>query len=266
MRPAGSTTNSPVPASDTADSWFGAGARDRSDRLGCATGPTRRPGAGLRLLPMPGAHPLREIIAAIGDGRYPVADGGWTRVPRWRPGLDAVVAITGHAYLALPAPPADPSDGELDALGCNGFGGAHHPRVALAIAGEGAEIGVLDMLMVARASGSGPRLVRRDDLAGHPRVLSAGAVRDEVTSWGYPDPARLDVASIGRGIAGLTEIGIEAERPGSGSRLAADVLATLPAGELVLAAVSPGNARSTLSLLRAGFGPIGSVQLITPAG
>lgn len=209
---------------------------------------------------------MRQIIARIADGRYPAPDGGWTRVPRWRPGLDAVLAVTGHAYLALPEPPAGPSDDELEALGCNGFGGAHDPRVALAIAGAGGDFGVLDMLMVAHASGSGPSLVPRDDLADHPRVHSAAAVRDEVTSWGYPDPARLDVASIGRGIAGLTEIGIEAERPGSGTPLAADVLATLPAGELVLAAVSPGNARSTRSLLRAGFRPIGSVQLITPAG
>ncbi|NNG36701.1 N-acetyltransferase [Nakamurella aerolata] len=212
-------------------------------------------------------HPLQHTISAIAAGRYPEVDGGWTRVPRWRQGVDAVLAVTGRAYLALPSPPDGPSDADLDALGCNGFGGAHDPRVALAIAGTDGRCGVLDMLMAATASGAEQRLVRRDDLASHPRVRSAADVRDEVTSWGYHDKASGDVASIGRGVAGLTEIGIEAEHPGGGSRLAADVLATLPAGELVLAAVSPGNARSVLSLLRAGFRPIGSVQLIThPAG
>ena len=38
-------------------------------------------------------------------------------------------------------------------------------------------------------------------------------------------------------------------------------MAAQPAGELVLAAVAPGNVASLRALLRAGFAPLASVQL-----
>src|ERR1700751_2630561 len=43
---------------------------------------------------MPPTHPLTEWITAAADGRFPEADGGWRRVPPWRPGLEAVIAFT----------------------------------------------------------------------------------------------------------------------------------------------------------------------------
>ena len=39
----------------------------------------------------------------------------------------------------------------------------------------------------------------------------------------------------------------------------------LPAGQLVLAAVAPGNAASVRALLAAGFAPLGSLQLFRRA-
>jgi hypothetical protein len=49
-----------------------------------------------------------------------------------------------------------------------------------------------------------------------------------------------------------------ARRPGRG---AGHALTAIPAGQLVLAAVAPGNAASVRALLSAGFIPLGSVQL-----
>ncbi|MGQ0845130.1 MAG: N-acetyltransferase, partial [Sporichthyaceae bacterium] len=68
------------------------------------------------------------------DGRFPEPDGAWTRVPPWRDGLQAVVAFTGHAVLAVSD---DVADAELVRIGVDGLGGAHHPRVAAARAGPG---------------------------------------------------------------------------------------------------------------------------------
>ena len=115
-----------------------------------------------------------------------------------------------------------------------------------------------------------PRLVGRPDLAAHPRVRFAARIRDEPRVLGYPDPGRSAVAIISRGMAGLTELSFEIEPgrrgQGGGARLAADALTVLPAGQLAVAAVAPGNAASVRALLSAGFVPLGSVQLFQRAG
>ncbi|HEY6315375.1 MAG TPA: hypothetical protein VIY52_31850 [Streptosporangiaceae bacterium] len=133
-------------------------------------------------------HPLAGLIAAAAAGRYPAADGRWRRVPPWRPGIEAIVAFTGYAVLAV-AP--DIPDERLVLLGADGFGGAHDPR--------------------------------------------------------------------------LTELSFELEPGhrghGGGTGLVRDALTAIPAGQLVLAALAPGNAASVRALLSAGFIPLGSVQL-----
>ena len=65
-------------------------------------------------------HPLGELIAAVASGRFPAADGSWRRVPPWRPGLEAIVAFTGHAVFAVES---DITDRLLGDLGADGFGG-----------------------------------------------------------------------------------------------------------------------------------------------
>ena len=71
---------------------------------------------------------------------------------------------------------------------------------------------------------------------------------------------------LARGLGGPTEVGIEVEQPGRGAgrALLGQALAALPAGEVVCAAVAPGNAASLRSFLAAGFTPVGSVQLYIP--
>lgn len=218
---------------------------------------------------VPHDHPLAALITAAADGRFPDPDGGWSRVPPWRPGLEAIVSFTGHAVFAL-AP--DIPDRLLVSLGADGFGGAHDPRLIAALAGPGGWIDCLDMLMAGRGTGrSGvpPRLADRPDLAAHPRARFAARIRDQVRPLGYPGRQRSALAIIGRGIAGLTELSFELESSrrgeGRGAQLAGDALTAVPEGQLAVAAVAPGNAASVRALLSAGFVPLGSLQLFRRA-
>lgn len=201
--------------------------------------------------------PLADLVRDAADGRFPPADGGWVQVPPWRAGVEAVLAFTGFAVLAV--------DGPLPHL-VDGFGGAHDPRLITALAGPDGWIDSLDALLVARGTGGPPALSARPDLAGHPRVAFARAVRDEVRVLGRADGDELAV--LGRGIAGVTELSMEvppARRGGAGRALVRDALTCVPAGEVVVAAVAPGNAASLRALLAAGFTPIGSSQLFRRA-
>lgn len=213
-----------------------------------------------RLAPVP--HPLTTLLRAAAAGSWPADDGGWSALPAWRPGVGAVVAMTGHAYLCSDRPL---NRERLEALGCNGIGGATQPDVMIELAGHGGWIDCLDVLLVARGRGvATPALRPRPDLKDHPRALHARLTRGDVTTFGYADPDRRDVATVGRGPGDLAMIGVEVDRPGHGARIFADVLDLLPP-DLVLASVAPGNARSLRAALRAGFAIIGSVQLFVPA-
>jgi hypothetical protein len=217
-------------------------------------------------------HPLAELIGRCADGAFPQPDGGWHRVRPWRPGVEAVLAFTGHAVLAVGD---DVSDRRLDGLGVDGIGGAHHPRVLVDLAGPDGWIDSLDALLVRRAgprsdAGADPEpLVPRPDLADHSRAHWARAVRDEVSVWGYPDRSRSSVATLSSGIGGLTELSVELEADERGRHRGRDFVAAAVAaahrGDLVAAAVAPGNAASLRAFLAAGFAVIGSVQLLRPA-
>src|SRR5579859_4067841 len=118
-------------------------------------------------------------------------------------------------------------------------------------------------------TGSVPWAGARPDLATHPRAAFAARIRDQPRVLGYPAPRRA-LAVISQGIAGLTELSFELEpgRRGQGasSTLVRDALTAVPSGQLVLAAVAPGNAASVRALLSAGFAPLGSLQLFRRAG
>ncbi|QJY44543.1 N-acetyltransferase [Pseudonocardia broussonetiae] len=200
---------------------------------------------------------LAGLLCDAADGRFPPSDGGWVRVPPWRAGVGAVLAFTGFAVLAV--------DGPLPRQ-VDGFGGAHDPRLITALAGPDGWIDSLDALLVARGTGGPPALRARNDLADHPRAAFARAVRDDVRVLGRADGD--DVAVLGRGIAGLAELSMEVpagRRGGAGRALVRDALTCVPDGEVVVAAVAPGNAASLRALLAAGFVPIGSSQLFRRA-
>jgi hypothetical protein len=210
-------------------------------------------------------HPLARLITAAAAGQFPDPDGGWQRLPPWRPGLEAVISFTGHAVFAVGP---DIPDERLRSLGADGFGGAHDPRLISALAGPDGWIDCLDLLLAGRGSGlpgAAPRLVSRPDLAGHPRARFAAGIRDQARLLGYPDPARSALVTLSRGLAGLTELSFELEPARRGQRagpgLVRAALTAVPAGQLTVAAAAPGNAASVRALLAAGFVPLGSVQL-----
>lgn len=206
-----------------------------------------------------GTHPLASVLRAALAGSWPVADGSVDILPAWRAGVTGIVALTGRAYLCTDRP-LEP--GELADLGCDGFGGATLPAVVSRVAGPGAWIDCLDALLMAPGRGGPGPLIARPDLAEHPRAVNAGRSRGQVRVLGYADAVRSDLVTLATGLAGLTEAGVEAAQPGSGSRLFADALTAVPIGEPLVAGVAPGNARSLRSALRAGFEVIGSVQII----
>ncbi len=222
-------------------------------------------------------HPLASMIADAATGRVPSPDGSWQQVPTWRPGLHAVVAFTGHAVLAV-SPRV--SSERLVALGIDGYGGAHHPRLVADLAGPDGWIVSLDALLVGQGRGQGRGqsrglgderdgpLVERADLLDHPRVSFARALREHVRVLGYPDPDCSELAVVSVGIAGLTELSVEIEPvrrgSGAGATLVANAMAAIPVGTLVVAAVAPGNAASLRAFLSAGLRPIASVQLFRP--
>lgn len=206
-------------------------------------------------------QPLGVLLTEALDGRFPEPHGGWSRVPPWRDGLEAVVAFTGHAVFAVAE---DVSEAELAALGVDGFGGAHHPRAVATLAGPDGWIDSLDAVLMAR--GTGPRgagLVEREDLADHPRVAFARRLRDDLRVFGLPDRDTLVV--LARGIGGLVEFSFEvaadARGSGEGRKAIAAALGRVPQGKPVVAACAPGNAASLRCLLAAGFVPVGSIQL-----
>ena len=212
---------------------------------------------------------LADVLRAAANGVFPAADGGWERAALWLRGVEAVVAMTGHAFLTVGH---DLADVELDAHGVDGYGGAHHPRVAELIRGSGWADN-LDVLLVRptdapRPCGSGPDLVSRDDLAGHPRVAVAQHVRSGIRVLGMPSRRVRSVVTVASGVGGLPEIGLQADGPTSGRELLDAALRWVD-GELgradpLVAAVAPGNARSLRLFLSAGFVPVGSVQLFRP--
>ncbi|HSP59564.1 MAG TPA: N-acetyltransferase [Ornithinimicrobium sp.] len=202
---------------------------------------------------------LGELIRDAAEGRFPPADGGFSRSSPWRDGVEAAVALTGHAVMVVDEAV---TDGELAALGVHGFGGAHDPRVTAALAGEG-PVNVLDVLLVGRGTGRGGPLVSRPDLAVSDRAAHAGEWRDQVDVYGLPDRSSTALATLSLGIGGLPEVGIQAEG-GAADTLLDGILGRLPAGEVLVASVTPGNARSLRFFLRHGFVPLGSEQLWKP--
>ena len=148
--------------------------RGRTQVLSSVVGRCRAYGRG-RLARV---HPLAQLLSAAADGVFPPADGSWRRMPPWRPGVGAVVALTGTAVVVDDGPVPD---GRLSELGVDGFGGAHHPRVIDALAGATGWVDSLDLVLAARGRGDDvtrPALVPRPDLAEHPRVRFARGLRN----------------------------------------------------------------------------------------
>lgn len=201
-------------------------------------------------------HPLLDFLTAAAEGRFPPVDGGVTVLPPLAGGWECSVAFTGHAVVAT-ARSAD----EVMAQRPDGFGGSMAPDFLRWLAGPQGFIGVLDVMLVARGTGR-PTLPLRTDLDDHPRVQYARQYRSDVVVHGD----ERGLVTIGAGLGGRRELSVEAasHNQGWGTALIAEAVGLVPEGELLFAAVSPGNARSLRAFLSLGFTPIGSECLIRP--
>jgi GNAT superfamily N-acetyltransferase len=205
---------------------------------------------------------LLDLLLDAAGGQFPPVDGGVTVVPALEGDLEAIVAFTGHAVVATALRQSD-----LIRAGADGYGGAMAPDVQRFVAGPDGWIGVHDVTLVGVGlgdDGSRPLLPLRQDLDGHPRVAHALDLRREVRVHGDDR----GVVTVGRGLAGRTEISLELESGrqgrGAGGALLSDALRLVPERAPVFAAVSPGNARSLRMFLRHGFLPIASEIQIRP--
>jgi hypothetical protein len=194
-----------------------------------------------------GVSPLLEVLLAAAAGEFPPADGQAIFLPRLPNGLSAVVSLTGRVYLA--------TDRRIPGL--EGYGSALHPDVLRALAEPNGEVGTLDVTTVSHGLGGGT-LPARHDLMDHPRVRLALGLRDQVRVYG--DERGLVTVAIG--LAGRTEISVEAARIGEGCGLIREALRLVPPGEPVFAAIAPGNAQSLRAFLAEGFVPLGSEVII----
>jgi hypothetical protein len=207
-------------------------------------------------------HPIAEAVTAAARGSFPPVDGGWERTTPWLPGVEGVVAFTGHAFIAVTP---DVSDACLTSLEADGYGGASNPRLVSALAGSG-WIDVLDLVLVAEGTGDPGPLVPRPDLDQHPRARHASTIRGEVTTWGYAAHDVRTVVTLGRGLGGLWELGVETDpaQRHTGRSVISAARGLVAPDEVLVAACAPGNARSVRAFLAAGFVPVASVQLWRP--
>lgn len=210
-------------------------------------------------------HLLGSLLHDAAAGRFPAADGELEIVGSPPGRADAVVAFTAHAVVASSI---DPREVRANVPSTD-LGASMDPRFLAWLASRlGVEPGVLDVVLVVipnrlARQDSGLQLVRRDDVAAHPRVARALAYRTDVRV--YTDPARRGVAAIGRGLAGRWELSVELDEPGAvaglGEALISAAVGEAQPDEPLFAQVSPGNARSLRAFLNAGFRPIGSEVL-----
>jgi hypothetical protein len=201
-------------------------------------------------------HPLLPLLHAAADNVFPPVDGLVTVLPPLTNGFGCSVAFTGHAVIATSLPPA-----EITAR-ADGFGGSMAPDFLRYLAGPAGFIGVVDVMLVARGTGTSS-LPIRTDADDHHRVRYARDVRTNVTVYGD----ERGLITLADGLAGRRELSVEAAETnrGWGRALITEAVGLVPEGELVFAAVSPGNARSLRTFLALGFVPIGSEVLIRPA-
>lgn len=202
------------------------------------------------------SHPLLDFLTNAAEGRFPQVDGGVTVLPPLAGGWECSVAFTGHAIVAT-ARSAD----EVMAQGPDGYGASMSPDFLRWLAGPTGSTGVIDVMLFARGAGK-PALPVRADLDDHPRVTYARQYRSDVVVYGD----ERGLITIGAGLGGRRELSVEASshNKGHGTALIAEAVNLTPEGELLFAAVSPGNARSLRAFLSLGFTPIGSECLIRP--
>lgn len=167
-----------------------------------------------------------------------------------------VVSFTAHAVVVT-----DRAAHEVRARGADGYGSALSPAFLLWLAGDDGRIGCQDAVLVSHGR-PGPGLPRQDHLDDHPRVRHARSLRFGVDVYGD----ETGFVTVGVGSAGLAELSVEVTADhgrGHGRSLIRRALEPVDPAQIVVAQVTPGNARSLRAFLASGFAPVGSAVAIS---
>jgi len=205
---------------------------------------------------------LLDLLYGTAMGRFPPADGRVTVFEETPGPAAAVLGFTAHFAVCAPVPSAWVEEqlplGDLSApLGA---------RFIVALANRlGAHIGANDAVLAALASGVAPNIdLELVDATDHPRAVRARRYRRDVRVWTTPQGEGLVL--LGRGVAGRWEVSFEVDPSARGrnlgSSLARAALGLLPVGTAVFAQITPGNAASLRSVLKAGYQPVGAEVLL----
>lgn len=202
---------------------------------------------------------LVALLRGVEQGRFPPPDGGLTVLAQPSPRAAAVLSFTGHVVVA-----ADVDRAWVRTLLPPGeLGEAFTPPFLAALADKtGRRVNSIDMLALAPPVPAAAGLPLTAVESDHPRVRRARRYRQDVRVWAT-DGA---VVTLGRGLAGRWEIGIEVDPPyrgrGLGRALAAAARSLVPDGRPVWAQIAPGNAASVRAFLAAGYLPVGMEALL----
>lgn len=203
---------------------------------------------------------LAGLIEAVERGDFPPVDFGVTHLSAPSRATAAVLGFTGHNVIA-----ADVDAAWLDARVPAGdpslpFNPPFLRDLELLL---NARVNNIDMLALAAPLPGPPRLaLAKIEDQTHPRVRRALRYRDDVEVWSCPG----GVLSIGRGLAGRWEIGLEVSPEcrgkGLGRALAEAATHLVPETRPIWAQIGVGNAASLRAFLAAGFIPVGEEALL----
>lgn len=205
---------------------------------------------------------LADLLREVERGAFPPADGSITVLPAPSDREGAVVSFTGCVVVAADVDPAwvraRLPHGEL--------GEAFTPPFLGALAAlTGRRVNCIDMLALAPPGAPAAGLALTASNEDHPRVRRARRYRSDVTVWSTEG----GVLTLGRGLAGRWEIGIEVadayRGKGLGRRLADAARGLVPDGRPVWAQIAPGNAASVRAFQAAGYRPVGMEALLVRA-
>jgi len=205
---------------------------------------------------------LAGLLEAVERGDFPPVDMGVTHVAPARAGTGAVLGFTGHIVVAADLPP----EWVADALPPGDPGAAFNPPFLGAL--ERAldlRVNNIDVLTLVPPRAGRPEIaLERLEDQTHPRVRRALRYRSDVSVWARAG----GVLTVGRGLAGRWEVGLEVHPEhrgkGLGRALAAAAAHLVPEERPVWAEIGVGNAASLRAFLAAGYIPVGQEALLVP--
>ena len=203
---------------------------------------------------------LGDVFTRSARGEFPPADGNIRFLPATNELNHAVISFTAHSLVVTDfdfdlirsrLPP-----GDLNAPMSPQFLGWFASQVNIT-----ADRPVV-FHMVLCAFGEdvhhGLTLLERQDLQSHPRARAAAHYRRDVKT--YSDPVGQGVVTLGVGLGGRPEVGIEVDesrrREGLGTALALAALSLVRPGQALFAQVPSGHVAAVRAFLSAGYRPI----------